>query len=87
MADGGQVERFGVVSACGKLRAIAQSTCLELTARTDIHYTNIIFYNIIIQTGDDNASQLLASPFGSAITQLMELHGYYNGVIELINKL
>ena len=61
------VGRFGVVSACGELRAIAQSTCLELTAWTDMHYTYIIFYNIIIQTGDDNAPRLLASPFGSAI--------------------
>ena len=59
MADGGQVERFVVVSACGEHRAIAQSRCLGLTG-TDIH--------IYIQMGDDNASRLLASPFGSAIT-------------------
>ena len=31
MADGGQVERFAVVSACGENRAIAQSRCLGLT--------------------------------------------------------
>ena len=28
MANGGQVERFVVVSACGEHRAIAQSRCL-----------------------------------------------------------
>ena len=59
MADGGQVERFVVVSACGEHRAIVQSRCLRLTG-TDIR--------TYIQTGDDNASQLLASPFGSSIT-------------------
>ena len=36
MADGGQVERFVVMSACGEHRAIAQSRCLRLTG-TDIH--------------------------------------------------
>ena len=36
MAEGGQVERFVVVSACGEHRAIAQSRCLGLTG-TDIH--------------------------------------------------
>ena len=62
MADGGQVERFVVVSACGEHRAIAQSRCLGLTG-TDIH----IYIYTYIQTGDDNASRLLASPFSSAI--------------------
>ena len=45
---------FFVVSACGEYRAIAQS-------RVD--------WDVYIQTGDDNASRLLASPFGSAIIQ------------------
>ena len=36
MADGGQVELFVVVSACGEHRAIVQSRCLGLTG-TDIH--------------------------------------------------
>ena len=36
MANGGQVERFVVVSACGEHCAIAQSRCLGLTG-TDIH--------------------------------------------------
>ena len=36
MADGSQVERLAVMSACGKHRAIAQSRCLGLTG-TDIH--------------------------------------------------
>ena len=36
MADGGQVERFVVVSTCGEHRAIAQSRCLGLTGM-DIH--------------------------------------------------
>ena len=59
MADGGQVERFVVVSARGEHRAIVQSRCLGLTG-TDIH----IYIHNYIQTGDDNASRLLASPFG-----------------------
>ena len=37
MANGGQVECFVVVSACGEHRAIAQSRCLGLTG-TDMHY-------------------------------------------------
>ena len=36
MADGGQVECFVVMSACGEHRAIAQSRCLGLTGM-DIH--------------------------------------------------
>ena len=72
MADDGQVERFVVVSACGEHRPIAQFRCFGLTG-TDIHvyiYTNIHTYiHTYIQTGDDNASRLLASPFGSAIIQ------------------
>ena len=36
VADGGQVERFVVVSACGEHRVIVQSRCLGLTG-TDIH--------------------------------------------------
>ena len=36
MADGGQVEHFVVVSACGEHRAIALSRCLRLTGK-DIH--------------------------------------------------
>ena len=51
MANGGQVERFVVVSACGEHWAIAQSRCLRLTG-TDIH----IYIHTYIQTGDDNAS-------------------------------
>ena len=47
MADGGQVERFVVVSICGEHRAIAQSRCLGLTGM-DIH--------TYIQTGDNTAS-------------------------------
>ena len=58
MANSGQVERFVVVSACGEHWAIAQCRCLGLTG-TDIH--------TYIQMGDDNASRLLASPFGSTI--------------------
>ena len=61
MADGGQVERFVVVSACGEHRAIVQSRCLGLTG-TDIHT-----YIHNIQTGDDDTSRLLALPFSSAI--------------------
>ena len=60
MADGGQVECFVVVSACGEYWAIAQSRYLGLTG-TDIHT------HTYIQTGDDSASRLLALPFGSAI--------------------
>ena len=67
MADGGQVECFVVVSACGEHQAIAQSRCLGLTG-TDIH----IYIHTYIQTGDDNASRLLASPFSSAITFYVE---------------
>ena len=62
MANGGQVEHFVVVSTCGEHRAIAQSRCLGLTG-TDIH----IYIHTYIQTGDDNASRLLALPFGLAI--------------------
>ena len=36
MADGGQVELFVVMSACGEHWAIVQSRCLRLTG-TDIH--------------------------------------------------
>ena len=36
VADGGQVERFVVVSACGEHRVIVQSRCLGLTG-TNIH--------------------------------------------------
>ena len=36
MADGGQVERFIVVSACGEHQAIVRPRCLGLTG-TDIH--------------------------------------------------
>ena len=45
MADGGQVERFVVVSACREHRVIAQSRCLGLTG-TNIHiqYTYIHTY-------------------------------------------
>ena len=61
MADGGQVERFFVVSACGEQWAIVQSRCLGLTG-TDIHiYNYIIIYIHIRQTGDNNASRLLDS--------------------------
>ena len=67
MADGGQVEGFVVVSACGKHRAIAQFRFLGLTGK-DIH----IYIHTYIQTGDDNASRLLASPFGSAISGISE---------------
>ena len=62
MADGGQVERFVIVSACGEHRAIVQFRCLGLTG-TNIH--------IYIQIGDDNTSRLLALPFGSATTNTM----------------
>ena len=68
VADDGQVEHFVVVSACGEHRAIAQSRCLGLTG-TDIH----IYMHTYIQTGDDNASRLLASPFGSAMKLQLEL--------------
>ena len=51
MADGGQVERFVVVSACGEYRAIVQSRCLGLTV-TDIH----IYIHTHVQVGDNNAS-------------------------------
>ena len=61
MADGGQVELFVVVRACGEHRAIAQSWCLGLTG-TDIH----IYIHTYIQTGDDYASRLLATSIGSA---------------------
>ena len=61
MAGGGQVECFVVVSACGEHRAIAQSRCRGLTG-TDIH----IYIHTYIQTGEDNASRLLASLFGLA---------------------
>ena len=65
VADGGQVERFVVVSACGEHRVIAQSRCLGLTG-TDIHiHTYGHTYNYTNR--DDNASRLLASPLGSAI--------------------
>ena len=37
MADGGQVERFVVVSPCREHRAIVQSRCLGLTG-TDMHF-------------------------------------------------
>ena len=66
MAAGGRVERFVVVSPCGEHRAIAQSRCLRLTG-TDIHIYMYTCIHTYIQTGDDNASRLLASPFGSAI--------------------
>ena len=36
MANGGQVERFVVMSTCGEHRAILQCRCLELT-EMDIH--------------------------------------------------
>ena len=39
MADGGQVERFAVVSPCGEHWAIVQSRCLGLT-ETDIHISD-----------------------------------------------
>ena len=55
VADGGQVECFVVVSACEEHRVIAQSRCLGLTG-TDIH----IYIHTYIQTGDNNASRLLA---------------------------
>ena len=71
MANGGQVECFVVVSAYGEHWAIAQSRCLGLTG-TDIHTYIHIYIHTYIQTGDDNASLLLASPFGSAII-------YYTG--------
>ena len=48
MADGGQVERFVVMSACGEHRAIVQSTCLGLTG-TDIHIYNYIIIYIHIR--------------------------------------
>ena len=48
MADGGQVERFVVVSACGEYRAIAQSRCLGLTG-TDIHII-ILYIHTYIHT-------------------------------------
>ena len=71
MANGGQVERFVVLSACGERQAIAQSRCLGLTG-TDIH-NHIHTY---IQTGDDDASRLLASPFGLAIMRFRVLNTY-----------
>ena len=57
VADGGQVECFVVVSACGVHWAIVQSRCLIRTYH--------------IQTGDDNASRLFALPFGSAIIYII----------------
>ena len=45
MADGIQVERLTVVSACGEHRAITQSRCLGLTG-TDIHIC-VIFTGIV----------------------------------------
>ena len=45
MADGGQVERFVVVSACGEHRAIVQSRCLGFTG-TDIHTVYLVADNI-----------------------------------------
>ena len=50
VADGGEVERFVVVSACGEYRAIAQLRCRGLTG-TDIHNF------ICMQTGDNNADR------------------------------
>ena len=44
-----------------------QSRCLGLTGM-DIHN---IYIHTFIQTGDDNAAQLLASPFGSAIILML----------------
>ena len=52
MADGGQVERFVVVSACGEHRAIAQSRCRGLTG-TDIH--------IYIHTYNQSINQYLSA--------------------------
>ena len=49
MANGGQVERFVVVSACGEHWAIVQSRCLGLTG-TDIH-NNIHTYIHIYKWG------------------------------------
>ena len=66
MANGGQVEHFVVVSACGEHWAIVQSRYLGLTG-TDIHIYIYTYIHTYIQMGDDNASRLLASPFGSAI--------------------
>ena len=63
MANDGEVELSVVVHACEGQWAIAQSRCLGLTG-TDIH----IYIHTYIQTWSDNASRLVASPFGSAIT-------------------
>ena len=60
MADGGQVERSVVVSACGEHRAIVQSRCHGLTG---IHMHTY-------KMGDDYASRLLASPFSLAIIKV-----------------
>ena len=49
VADGGQVERFVVASACGEHWAIVQSRCLGLTG-TDIH-----IIHTYIQMEDDYA--------------------------------
>ena len=51
MANGGQVECFVVVSACGEHRAIAQSRCLGLTG-TDIHlYIHTYIHTYIYTNG------------------------------------
>ena len=49
VADGGQVERFVVVSTCREHRTIVQSRCLWLTG-TDIH-TYIHIYIFLYKRG------------------------------------
>ena len=82
MADGGQVERVVVVSACGEHRAIVQSRCLGLTG-TDIHIYIHIYIHTYIQTGDNNASRLLASPSGLAMICMCNIgqHGHKDPVV------
>ena len=65
MADGGQVERFVVVSACGEHRAIAQSRRLGLTG-TDIH----IIYTYIYTNEGRQCITITCFAFGSAIIQV-----------------
>ena len=65
MANGGQVERFVVVSPCGEHRVIAQSRCLGLTG-TDIHiyiHTYIHIYKRGTTTHHDYLPRLSAQQY------------------------